>query len=313
MGESRRDLLAGKRLLFLIGAPRSGTTWLQLMLASAPEIASANETHLFSNYMPQLFRGWDRFRKTSRDIGLHHLITEEQYFSFVRDFASQALAAIAARKPGATVILEKTPHNALVWRDIARVFPNAMFLHLVRDPRAVVASLRAARHEWARGSWIPHTITRQCELWSKHVTSATQAKTTGHYHEVRYEDLREPATLGRIFSFVGVHRTDRECRTIIENYTIDKLRKNAVVSPWALSREPQKFFRHGEVDGWRRELTPGVIAAIEASLGKLMTAHGYEIQQRRAVRQHLSMRFIQSSDHARKFLHRWTQALADRL
>lgn len=39
--ESRPDLLAGKRLVFLIGAPRSGTTWLQLMLASTPEVASA--------------------------------------------------------------------------------------------------------------------------------------------------------------------------------------------------------------------------------------------------------------------------------
>lgn len=312
--ESRRDLLAGKRLLFLMGTPRSGTTWLQLMLASAPEVASANETHLFSNYTPRLFREWDRRRNSnsSRAIGLHHLVTEEQYLSFVRDFASQALATIAARKPGASVILEKTPQNALVWRDIARIFPDALFLHLVRDPRAVVASLCAAR-EWSRGNWIPNTITGQCRLWSNHVTSASEAKITGRYHEVRYEDLREPATLSRIFSFLGVDRTDSECRLIIDNYTIDKLRKNEAASPWSLSREPRKFFRQGEVDGWRRELTPGAIATIDASLGKLMAAHGYNVDQSPSVRQHLSMRLIQSRDYARKFLRDRLQGLAERL
>lgn len=259
--------------------------------------------------MPQLFRGWDRLRNSSRNIGLHHLVSEDQYFSFVRDFASQVLSVIAARKPGASVILEKTPHNALVWRDIARVFPEAMFLHIVRDPRAVVASLCAARREWARGSWIPKTITRKCELWRKHVTSATQAKATGRYHEVRYEDLREPATLRGIFSFFGIDRTDGECESIIENYAIDKLRGEDAASPWPLSSEPRAFFRRGEVDGWRRELSPGVIATIEASLGQLMAAHGYEVQRRWTVRQHLSVRFTRSSDGVRKFLRRRIEAL----
>jgi hypothetical protein len=307
------DLLAGKRLVFLIGAPRSGTTWLQLMLSSVPEVASANETHLFSIYMSSLFRGWDRLRDNPRDIGLHHLITQEQYYSSMRDFAARALAPIAAGKPGASVILEKTPSHALVWQDIARIFPDALFLHLVRDPRAVIASLLAAKREWAEGNWIPGRITHACDLWSRHVSSATSARATGHYEQVRYEDLQESATLRRIFSFLGVERSDRECASIIESYTIEKLRNREADAPWSLSREPQTFFRRGEAEGWRKELSPGAIATIEALLGQLILAHGYPIEERRTARQRLSVRVTRSSNYVREFLRCRFQGLIDRL
>jgi len=129
------------------------------------------------------------------------------------------------------------------------------------------------------------------------------------FFEVRYEDLREPATLRGILSFTGVDRTDSECSSIIENYTIGKLRRHVAASPWPLSSEPPAFYRRGEVDSWRRELTPGATAIIEAKLCKLMTAYGYEIQERRTVEQRLSVRFAQSSDHMRKFIRRRIQAL----
>jgi hypothetical protein len=307
------DLLNGKRLVFLIGAPRSGTTWLQLMLASITEVASANETHLFTNYMQSLFRGWDRLRDSPRDVGLHHLVTQEQYFSSIRDFAAQVLAAIAATKPDAHVLLEKTPGHAFVWRDIARIFPDALFLHLVRDPRAVIASLFAAKQEWESGDWIPTRITGACEFWRQHVTSAASAKQTGRYHEVRYEDLREPLTLRCIFSFLGIERSDAECSSIIASYAIDKLRKSEATAPWSLSREPRSFFRRGESEGWRRELSPDAIATIEASLAKVMATYGYSVQARQTVRRALAVRITQSGDRARDFLRRRAQGLAERL
>ncbi len=307
------DFLAGKRLVFLIGAPRSGTTWLQLMLASIDEVASTNETHLFTNYMQSLFRGWDSLRDSPREVGLHHLLTQDQYLSSIRDFAAQPLGAIAATKPDARVILEKTPGHAFVWRDIARIFPDALFLHLVRDPRAVIASLFAAKQEWEKGDWIPTRVTSACEFWSQHVTSAAAAKQTGRYHEVRYEDLREPATLRRIFSFLGVERSEVECNAIIASYAIDKLRKREAVAPWSLAREPRTFFRRGESEGWRGELSADAIATIETSLGGLMATYGYQVEERRSFRRTLAVRITQSSDRARHFLRRRAQDLAERL
>ena len=38
-------------LLFIVGSPRSGTTWLQLLLAGHPEVATRGETHLFEHFV----------------------------------------------------------------------------------------------------------------------------------------------------------------------------------------------------------------------------------------------------------------------
>jgi hypothetical protein len=43
------------KLVFLVGAPRSGTSWLQLLLSASPSIATATETYLFATYTQSLF------------------------------------------------------------------------------------------------------------------------------------------------------------------------------------------------------------------------------------------------------------------
>ena len=52
-------------------------------------------------------------------------------------------AKIAQSKPSATIVLEKTPNHVNCWREILDVWPQAHFIHIIRDPRSVVASLRA--------------------------------------------------------------------------------------------------------------------------------------------------------------------------
>ena len=103
------EIISDKRLVFLVGAPRSGTTWLQLMLARSKRIATVNETHLFAVYMRSLLEGNETFRGNPRAIGLSPLFSEAEYSDITRQFASAVLARILATKPDADVILEKTP------------------------------------------------------------------------------------------------------------------------------------------------------------------------------------------------------------
>src|SRR5947208_10995760 len=44
--------------VFIVGAQRSGTTWLQRLLASHPAIAGGQESHLFSGYLAPLWQRW---------------------------------------------------------------------------------------------------------------------------------------------------------------------------------------------------------------------------------------------------------------
>ena len=156
----RGVMMADERpdLVFIVGAPRSGTTWLQLLLSQSDRVGTCNETYLFSWYLDSLFRTWDDMKNNSRSIGIHHLISEDAYFAMIRDFAGTILRKIYSAKPSATVCLEKTPGHALSWRNILRIFPDSRFIHIIRDPRAVVASLSSAGKGWGRAWASPGVV-----------------------------------------------------------------------------------------------------------------------------------------------------------
>lgn len=58
------QVLCGKQLTFLVGAPRSGTTWIQLLLSRSPLVAAAQETDLFNIYLRPIVDEWNRYRRT---------------------------------------------------------------------------------------------------------------------------------------------------------------------------------------------------------------------------------------------------------
>jgi hypothetical protein len=121
---SPEEVIARKRIVFLVGGPRSGTTWLQLLLSRSPRIATANETHLFTGYTCSLFSAWDHHQRNARALGLHHLMSEEEYLDLIRNFACKVMLRILDKNPEADIVLEKTPDHVLHWSNILRVFPR---------------------------------------------------------------------------------------------------------------------------------------------------------------------------------------------
>ena len=277
------EIINGKRLVFLVGAPRSGTTWLQLMLARSKRVATANETHLFAVYMRSLLDSNERFRGNPRAIGLAPLFSEAEYRGIVREFTSTVLARILTTKPDADVILEKTPSHVQCWRDILDLYPDAKFLHLIRDPRAVVASLKAASRSWGE-SWVSSRLIDNCALWSTSVSGGRAiGSATTNYLEVRYEDLKQQGarTLLSIFEWIGVASSAGECQALLEDTSIDKLRSGSVKdAPWDIAAEPQGFYREGETASWRKILSEFETFLVEAQVRELMTALGYQPEAR---------------------------------
>jgi Sulfotransferase family len=285
--------ISQKQIVFLVGAPRSGTTWLQLLLSRSARIATANETHLFTGYLRSLYSEWAAQHGNTRPIGLHHFIGEDEFHGMVRRFAADVMARILARKPGADVLLEKTPGHLLYWQDIIKLFPEAGFLHIVRDPRSVVASLVAAANDWG-SSWASREVLENCETWIKYITISKSLRgSAAHYMEVKYENLIENGeeTLLSIFAWLGISSTRDECRTIISECEIGNLRDGLLeAAPWDLSVEPQRFYRKGATDSWRRELTPREIFLIENTARDLMVEFGYTPVSRPKIIFHLVLK-----------------------
>lgn len=150
---------------FVFGAPRSGTTWVQLLLARHPKVATAQETHLFGRYLKGLWEGWrwDEEERAERGVGISDLVTEEEFLDLCRGFSDAVLERIARRVEGAELVVEKTPGHARCLGLVRKLYPEAHLVHVLRDPRAVAASLLRASRTWASG-WAPTGPTACAEL-----------------------------------------------------------------------------------------------------------------------------------------------------
>lgn len=168
---------------------------------------------------------------------------------------------------GATRWGEKRPGY---WRDmdvVLRLFPTAQIIHLVRDPRSVVASL-------TRVPWWDKSVPRSASTWTladAELRRVGARLPTGSYCRIRYEDLvRDPrATLGQL------------CEYLSEQFAaamLDHVKAAQDIVPGRKSwhertRSPVDVQR---VDAWRRDLDPPVVALIEAVSRRRMRHYGYQ-------------------------------------
>ena len=125
--------------VFVVGAPRSGTTWVQRLLTAHPRIVGGTESHLF-NALSLLIPGNEDRRDDRRLVGLRCYFTEARRIEIMTALWLEAMTPLVAEKPGATVLVEKTPDHAHHMKRILRVLPAARFVHVVRDSRAVIVS-----------------------------------------------------------------------------------------------------------------------------------------------------------------------------
>jgi hypothetical protein len=150
----------GSRFIFVGGAPRSGTTLVQNMLDCHPEVLGGPEfLHLgrIVELRSQLQRGIDRgaidaFCSRSEADRLIARLIEDLLLPF-------------ADRHGAPFLSEKTPSNVFVFRELVELFPGSRCLFVLRDPRAVVASmLETGRRAAERG--------RRAQPWTRDLDAA---------------------------------------------------------------------------------------------------------------------------------------------
>lgn len=211
------------RIAVLLGAPRSGTTWLQRLMAAHPGVASGQETDLLDDYAGLWVDLWERQLPADpeqwasrRHKGLPAVLTSEEF----RDVLGAAVRAVYARtaalKPGAGLVLDKNPGYARRTAMIAALLPDARILHVVRDGRDVAASLVRAGAGWGRG-WAPSRVDRAAVRWRERVQAVGAAGLgPDRLLTVRYEDLlaNGPAVLHRCLDFAGAATDREECERI---------------------------------------------------------------------------------------------------
>ena len=263
--------------IFIVGAPRSGTTLLRNMLNRHPVIAIGPETD-FNHYVysrrqsfGSLSESQNRQRLVDAYLATEHVRKMRVDLKALRDtllregtsyenfFAS--LLRFYAQSQGKKRWGEKTPRHAFMTETLCDWYVSGTVIHLVRDPRDVVASslhLPGATNNVLGGAY----------LWLHCNLEARKAHDRPQYLLIRYEELvKQPEQeLRRICAVLGVE------------YSPVMLLPNcdpASVLPWyRRAEEPVTTDRLGK---WRDELTPDHVALVEWIVGPHMPSFGYEV------------------------------------
>lgn len=283
------------KFLFVVGCPRSGTTWVQLLLAQHPHVATSQETHLFTNYLNALEKCWqgEKRQPLRRRTGLSGLLLEEEFYELCQSFAVGVFKKVKAGNINSCLLVDKSPDHVRRADLILKVLPDASFLHVIRDPRSVVSSLRHAGRTWGR-DWAP-TSTAGCALrWQGDIRLGRQiACKTTRYMEIQYETLLERGSieLARILDWLDLPADAEFCRAAVATCSFQNLKtaKNIVNSPWQLEDEPEGMYRQGRADSWRDDLTRTDVRIVEFIALDEMRKLGYEPVSRHPERRPLRL------------------------
>ena len=135
------------RLLFILGAPRSGTTMLERMLSAHSLVKGGPERHLLT---PLAHLGyWRNVDKAPYD----HIVAALGQRAFVESLPHQAadywracryfcdsLYGACMRDDEKRICLDKTPEYATIWPFLTKVYPDAKYVVLTRHPGAILSS-----------------------------------------------------------------------------------------------------------------------------------------------------------------------------
>lgn len=237
---------------FLVGSERSGTTLLRLMLAHHRAIECAPEFEFLVEAMPSE-RGWpelDAYHEwlATNRIFLPHALEIDRtldYPALVKSFVAQY--GRRSKKP----IHGATCHKH--FDRLLRIWPEARFVHLLRDGRDVARSCIGMG--WAGNVW--HGAGRWIEaeaLWDALLPRIDASRRM----ELRYEDLiRDPEReLARVCAFLG-----------------------ADYDPGMLDYSKDSSYERPDpklIGQWKTKLAPAELALLEARIGPLLRRKGYE-------------------------------------
>lgn len=202
------------RCIFIVGCDRSGTTLLQNFVNAHPTIHVTYEARI-TKFLPLWDAGGaaallDALRKRVHFRALNFDNVLEEFHSLdhggVADLIALMFRALADQQ-AKPIWGDKTPQYTNHIGELSALWPNSVFLHIARDPRAVADS-------WVRTRWGPNTIYHCALEWRRAVGKALHDMALLPRTRkllIRYEDLvTEPrAELENICSVIGVPFSDK--------------------------------------------------------------------------------------------------------
>jgi Sulfotransferase family len=271
------------RPIFLLGNIRSGTSLLSRMLNCHPGICVPYEAHIYNVFWD--FR--DRYEPLTDPTRQRHLAKDVLSMRVFRDWSRppdieavmkhiehadfhgvfEAVMRAWANGQQKPRWGEKTPHNGPYWRAISEGFPNAQFIHLVRDGRDCAQSMIKARFG-------PKLTYPAANRWARYLDEMQRMREglgPARVYEARYEDLlgNPEQTLRGLCDFLGETYDPAmlDFHALPDNYMTDRRNRKNLKKP----------VMKGNTQKWKKSMSPRNQRLFEAVAGTQLARHGYPL------------------------------------
>jgi Sulfotransferase family len=274
--------------VFFVGCPRSGTTLVQRIANAHPLLAVVNEQEWIANWWeqrvgvapdgtvtPELVEKLFSHRRFPR-LGLEpervaDLVRDEQkhYVQFVVE-----LFDLHGRAEGKPLVGEKSPGYVKHLATMHELFPQARFVHLIRDGRDVALSAlawkKAERSLGRYPTWQDDPLSTAAIWWEWHVRLGRETGASlgpDLYYELRYESL--------------VHDPDEECRKLCGFLDVPyeeamlRFHEGRTRTKPGLGAKASWLPVTPGLRSWRRQMPTQDVARFEAACGPLLRELGY--------------------------------------
>ncbi|MDM8565078.1 sulfotransferase [Candidatus Halobeggiatoa sp. HSG11] len=261
-----------ERPIFIISAPRAGSTLLFNTMSLFPELWTiGEENHKLIEGIPTLhpsYRDFSSNRLTATEATYNIIINLHK--RFVRELLDRNgnlyLNLPVEQRPRKIRLVEKTPKNALRIPFLKKIFPEAIFIYLYRDPKENINSMmefwrsrrfiaHRALPSWPYNNWsflltpgweqlkkcsIAEIAAYQWKTTNSYILNDLQDLPKANWCFINYTDLiQEPkTTIHKISEFAGIN-WDQKVEQSLSN--------PLPISPMTLSApSPNKWRKHEE-------------------------------------------------------------------
>jgi hypothetical protein len=243
-----------ERLAFVVGSPRSGTSFTGSALGSQPGWVDLGEVPVLKAAVPELV----------------HLSREEQAIALRRILQRVRTLGLARSLRG----VEQNPETSYVLAGALHAYPRATAVHVIRDGRDVVCSL--LERGWLRNDRAEQDDAQQ--PYGAHARFWVEPERRAEFE--RASEVRRAAWAWRRYLTAARAVPERTVELRYEALVADP-DGEANRLAGALDCDPaplQRAFgevRDRSVGRWKRDLTPAQLAEVESEAGPLLAELGY--------------------------------------
>jgi hypothetical protein len=243
--------------VFLVGHPKSGNTWLTLMLAVLIE----------NNF--------------------NHKVNLNNVGEFIPSFHNRdGEIAKYTHFPNPRIFRNEGP----VYADL---YPKTVYI--VRDPRAAYVSYYhhcvhdTGREDWKMEDFIEEMLANGCikslepylQRWDRHVGEWLERAKRQPVLFVKYEEMKQDRklTLKRVVDFIGLPCSEARISQAIDRGDFKSMRKEELIhgaEPYSGTKGQGGYFvRKGKIDGWKEELPAHSAGRISTEFAWIMRKMQY--------------------------------------